>query len=1547
MPNVAYHYVPHESLRQFGVNAGLITDGVSSMCRDFEGNFWFAGGRGVTKIPRLTFQNYSKSSGLLADEVTAVHQSKDGTFYFGHNQGLTIYDGVEFTRVKFTDVEHRLFHQTRIMDITEDANGKIWIAASGLGVARLTASGYSKWYRFVGADGTHANSLDFDYRNRLLIGTNMGIYTIGGKTLELIDNLPVNHYRSLLFDADSTLYCCFGQTGILKVRNGDQQWLRAANPPDEDAFTISRIDEETLLVGTSGGLMQITADSLIRFDLGNSELHRPVYNITKDSEDNIWLGTDNGVYRFDGDTLFHYSKKHGLAGQETNRAAGLIDKQGNFWIGTSTGLSKYLAKYDDSNAFSNMPDVEILGLYINDEKCDFDYKHTPPYNSDLFLKYRYCSFREEGNVSYRITLEATGGKWNKVINTTSREASFNSIKNGKYRVKIEARDGSGRWTEAALSRVFQVKRPYYLQTWFILLLLAGLTVLTYLTHRYYITWRYSAELSKEVGKRTKELALSNERFITVLDGMDSMVYVADMDSYEILFANENVKKRYGEVIGEKCWRGLERSENSPCTFCNNDKLLKAGKPSGLIEVIHFQDPKTGRWYESHSRAIDWTDGRLVRLEFFADITGRKLAEERIRESETKYRQLAETANDIILRTDLEGRIVYINRAGVEITGYSVEEFENMSVENIFPPGEHFKMKERIKKRNAGESSVFRYEVEFKSKAGKILCVDANSSLIVEKGQPAGVLIIARDITEKKISEAAILESEKRYRSVVENASDAIFSTDINGNIQYANPAALSMSGYTIEELRRNNYLELVVPEYKRTVQIKYMRQFVRKETTAYLEFPYRTKPGSAIWLGQYSNLRFEKGEVTGYEIIARDITDRKRMEETKDVLLEIANSVFSSLDLDDLYRKIHHELGRIIDTTNFYIAMYKPGEEEIRLAYCVDEKQVAGSFPARNTFTQYVIINDESLMVNEEEVKKLAASGQVEIIGPPSKIWMGVPLKTHNEVIGAIVLQSYTDPACYDEKDLELLKFVSKQIATAIERKTYEQAIGESEEKYRLLIENSPDAIYLVVDGKFKIINRKFAEMFSVSAVEIIGADFSFTDLMDASGPEIITRRPEESAKGGQPKAQYEFKAILKNGRKIDVRASISYVPYKGKLATQGIIRDLSEQRRLEDQLRHMQKQEAIGTLAGGIAHDFNNLLTGVLGNVELVLHGENCDPDTREHLMQVKKSAERAAELTAQILAYGSHRLEKPEPLNLNECIEEALRMINRSVTPLIELEKDLTPGLCTVKADAGQMNQVFVNIILNAVDAMNGSGKILITSSNRVIDQQSPKTNKNALPGKYAKIEIMDDGEGISEENLSKIFDPFFTTKEVGKGTGLGLAVVYGIIKGHNGWIQAESDPGEGSCFSIFLPETEERIRKPEGTGYFAAGALPAGNETILLIDDESVVRDLGKVTLETFGYQVILANDGIEGVEAYDKFRDKISLVILDLSMPRKSGSETLKEILTIDPKAKVLISSGYSHSSTAEEMLRAGAADFLPKPYNLEVMIAAVRKAIDGA
>ena len=388
---------------------------------------------------------------------------------------------------------------------------------------------------------------------------------------------------------------------------------------------------------------------------------------------------------------------------------------------------------------------------------------------------------------------------------------------------------------------------------------------------------------------------------------------------------------------------------------------------------------------------------------------------------------------------------------------------------------------------------------------------------------------------------------------------------------------------------------------------------------------------------------------------------------------------------------------------------------------------------------------------------------------------------------------------------------------------------------------------------------------------------------------------------------------------------------------------DLTNYKLIESQLRHAQKMEAIGTLAGGIAHDFNNLLTGIMGNVELAMIKMNSGDDIKENLDNIFMSSKRAADLTSQLLAFGRRRMEQPKPLNLLECVNDAVKVLKRTIDPLINIEIIDKAVLHNIYGDEGQMNQLLMNLLINARDSMPEGGTIEIVSENIVIDDDYYIVNKESLSGHFYRLTIKDTGTGIPEEIMKQIFEPFFTTKKQGKGTGLGLAMVYGIVKGHHGWIEVDSKLGAGTKFIVYLPLTEDQVElKPAEVSI----SLTGGSETILLTDDESFVRDLGKELLENFGYTVMTAQDGVEALETYRQNRDKIDLLILDLSMPKKSGRETLRELLEFDSEVKVIVSSGFDKTGPVKSLLDMGAKTFVQKPYRLDKMLTEVRKVLDG-
>jgi PAS domain S-box-containing protein len=390
--------------------------------------------------------------------------------------------------------------------------------------------------------------------------------------------------------------------------------------------------------------------------------------------------------------------------------------------------------------------------------------------------------------------------------------------------------------------------------------------------------------------------------------------------------------------------------------------------------------------------------------------------------------------------------------------------------------------------------------------------------------------------------------------------------------------------------------------------------------------------------------------------------------------------------------------------------------------------------------------------------------------------------------------------------------------------------------------------------------------------------------------------------------------------------------------------RDITQEIQLRKQLIQAQKLESIGTLAGGIAHDFNNLLQVVLGYSEMLLMDEDRNDRGSQELKAIRHAAKRGAELVRQILTFSRKTETNPRPLNLNQQVHEAQKLLNRTIPKMIEVDLRLPEGLKAVNADPGQIEQILLNLSVNARDAMPDGGRLTIATHNVTLDEEYCQAHLDVNPGEYVMLEVSDTGHGMKRDVVDHIFEPFYTTKGLGEGTGLGLAMVYGIVTGHGGHITCESEPGRGASFKIYLPA----IPSEEPLDIDKSGIMPAfGSETILLVDDEELIRDLGQKILQRNGYTVLTASDGREALEIYSKNKEEIALVILDLIMPAMGGKECLVELLKINPQVKTLIASGFVVNGPTRETIDAGAKGYVSKPFNVRALLKAVRSTLDAA
>lgn len=684
--------------------------------------------------------------------------------------------------------------------------------------------------------------------------------------------------------------------------------------------------------------------------------------------------------------------------------------------------------------------------------------------------------------------------------------------------------------------------------------------------------------------------------------------------------------------------------------------------------------------------------------------------------------------------------------------------------------------------------------------------------------------------------------------------------------------------------------------------------------------------------------------------LTREINERKRAEQIARTLFRISNAINTSKDLGELYASIHRILGEIIDLSNFYIAIYHKLTNKISFPYFTDEFDAKATysdqFSEENSLTGEVILAKKPVLLNQLDLQRRETDQH--LIGTTPKIWLGVPLQIKDEVIGVMATQSYTDPDHFDEMDLDVLLSVSDQVALAIDRKRSEQSIIASEKKYRNIIDSIDDGYYETdLSGKLTLVNQAACTLLGLGENDLLGkntaAYMSEPSIKKVNEAFTAYRNTEKPAK------TLELEVYRPDGGSRYIETVVSTIRDEDNSLSgfRGIARDITERKNadesrkvLEDQLQQSQRLESLGTLAGGIAHDFNNLLMGIEGRAALLLQDL---PATHPHyaaLKNIEAIVESAANLTKRLLGFARGGKYEVRPVDLNELIEKNLDMFGRTkkeITICTSLQSNLQP----VEVDKNQIEQVLLNLLVNAAQAMPDGGVISITTSHCVL-QQTEARQQGISPGKYIEITLSDTGEGMDNATIQKIFDPFFSTKATGHGTGLGLAMVYGIIVNHGGAISVQSTPMHGTLFSIFLPTTDKKITIETKT---PLPIMEKGSETILLVDDEPMIIDIAQEILGVLGYKVLTAGSGQEALEMYHRHQDTVHLCIIDMIMPQMSGSELFDRLKKINPAIKVLLSSGYSIDGQAREILNRGCDGFIQKPFTISQLSIKIREILD--
>jgi len=772
-----------------------------------------------------------------------------------------------------------------------------------------------------------------------------------------------------------------------------------------------------------------------------------------------------------------------------------------------------------------------------------------------------------------------------------------------------------------------------------------------------------------------------------------------------------------------------------------------------------------------------------------------------------------------------------------------------------------------------------------------------------------------EINERREAEAALKRSERRYREFYESLRDGTATADLEGRIIEANPALLTMLGYDSQEIGRLTIQDITPPRWHRAEARTIKNQVLTRGYSEVYEKEFLKKDGTALPIETRAHLRRdEQGGAAGIWFFVRDITSRKKAEEER---LKLASLVENSSDLIGLADLE----GRV-----FYL-----NTAGCRLVGLAGQEEAATT-----SIFDYVAPEDLEI-ITAQAMPAVMARGLWRGEGPVRNFRTGQKIQV--EVNFYMITDPLTrEPMC--------LATVMRDIT---DRKRAEQVLRESKDTLVAVLEGIEAEVHVadLETHALLYLNRQMKErcgpnLEGTKCYRSLGgsdrpcAPCAGQRLLDAEG------RPG-------PAVVWEDKNPLTGRWYINSGRAIRWVD--GRLARLRVASDITALKeaeenklKLEAQLRQAQKMEALGTLAGGIAHDFNNILYAMIGYTELAMNDLPEEQPARKHLDQVHQAGLRARDLVRQILSFSRQAEQEFKPLVLGPIIREVLKLLRSSLPATIEIRSELAAESETVLADPTRIHQMLMNLCTNAAQSMGRKGGLLEVALERVEVSRDQATEETELvPGGWCRLTVRDTGRGMDEATLARIFEPFFTTKDIGQGTGLGLAVVHGIVKSHGGVIKAESRPGRGSRFQVYLPLLEDG---PELFPAPVQAPPPAGIERILLVDDESDLVDFGREMLTRLGYQVTVRTSGLEALELFRAKPDRFDLVITDQTMPGLTGTELARRLLRIRPRTPVILCTGFSERIPAQETRGWGIRKLLRKPLIQQDLAQAIRQVLEG-
>ncbi|MFW5862299.1 MAG: PAS domain-containing protein [Spirochaetota bacterium] len=950
-------------------------------------------------------------------------------------------------------------------------------------------------------------------------------------------------------------------------------------------------------------------------------------------------------------------------------------------------------------------------------------------------------------------------------------------------------------------------------------------------------------------------------------------------------------------------------------------------------------------------------------------------EKKLHESEQQLERVLEASDHGFWDWDLNTNEGYYSPRYYTMLGYEPNEFPmNFDAwKSLLHPDDREWVMDSV---NSCLEELCSYDLEFrlKSKSGAWRWIHSKGKFFDydQDGRPHRMIGIHIDITDRKIIEEALRQSEQQYRFVAENATDVIFIQNNDMSLSYASPSATTLLGYTLDELKQMSMQEYMTPgSYQQAIETfsaEYQKAMQGiHEDIPLLEFEYVRKDGSVFW-GEIkvTFLWDAEGLPYGSLGILRDITPRKKAEEKTrtisrlyNVLSHVNQRIVKTRDRKELLLKVCDDIiefgmfqfawiGITDPTSGQVVPMASSGDDSDFL----DQFKISTKNGKEGTGASETLREGNCIVINDIEKYEMNSQWKKAAIEHGFRSIAVAPIKSRNEMTGALNIYS-SRSGFFDREEVNLIKEVASSISFALdsiydeeERLKAEEALRESEKRWKFALEGSQDGVWdWNADTGTVFFSGMWKEMLGYSDSDISGTLDEWKLLIHPDDRDEAQQALAQHLDGTRSYYYSEHRMLCKDG-------SYRWILDRGKVISRandgtpqriiGTQSDISERKKLEEQLFQAQKMDSLGRLAGGIAHDLNNLLTPILGYAELLQNKTDMNPSHNNDLHQIQEAALRARELTQQLLAFGRKQVLEIKTFDLSEIVRDYDKILRRTIRENIQIELETYQHPVPVRSDMAKIGQIIVNLAINAQDAMPDGGKLKILTSRMRVNSKNPVLSHELEEGDYALLQVSDTGKGIDRDTLKYIFEPFYTTKKI--GTGLGLSTVYGIVKQHGGTIKVESIPGKGTTFTVYLPISTHPAQKHEITDEEPENM--EATETILVVEDEETVRKLVVKILETTGYNVLSAHNGDRAIEIASNHKDKIDMLLTDVIMPGKNGIEVYKEISALRKDIKVLYMSGYTYNIIADYGVAEDSTNFIQKPLTVNFLTSKVREILDS-